>query len=239
MRLALISDIHGNLAALEAVLARLDALGVSDILCLGDVAGYYAELDACVDLLRQRNIPSLMGNHDGYIAYNEPCPRSNSANRSLEYQRANMRADTLNWLQSQPLKRSRGTLECVHAGWNDPLDEYTTPTDSYFDPLPGDVFASGHTHVQYIWRGVHKSYCNPGSVGQPRDGNPLAAFAIWDGNGFELHRVAYDIMRTQHVMERAGFSAYFFENLRVGSRIGGVIDQPPASSNTTTEYIAG
>lgn len=239
MRLALISDIHGNLAALEAVLARLDVLGVTDILCLGDVAGYYSDLDACVDLMRERSIPSLMGNHDFYIAQNEPCPRSDSANRCLSYQRANLRPDTLKWLQAQPLRRSCEPVECVHAGWSDPLDEVLSPADTYFDAIPGVFFASGHTHVQYIWRGTRKTYCNPGSVGQPRDGNPRAAFAIWEDSEFQLHRVAYEIERTQRLMESAGFSDYFYRNLSVGSRIGGLIDRPPAIAGISTNHVIG
>lgn len=236
MRLGLISDIHGNLAALEAVLSRLDALGVTDILCLGDVAGYYPDLDACVDMLRQRGIRSLMGNHDDYIARGAPCPRSDSANRCLNHQRSHLRADTLAWLQDCPLRMRHGPIDCVHAGWNDPLDEYMAPSDAYFEGMEADVFASGHTHVQYIWQGRDKVFCNPGSVGQPRDGNPRAAFAVWEDGQFTLYRAPYDIQRTQAAMAQAGFTSYFSENLSAGTRIGGKIDAPPDLGGIETHF---
>lgn len=227
MTLALISDIHGNLAALQAVLARLDAMAVKQVVCLGDTAGYYPDLDACADLLRARKIPSLRGNHDDYIAQGTPCPRSDSANRCLDYQRKVMRPDTLDWLRSLATEMQIGGVHLVHAGWVDPLDEYIIPDDAYFARLSGQVFASGHTHVQYIWHGKTALYCNPGSVGQPRDGDARAAFALWDGTGFSLHRVEYDISKTETAMEAAGFNPYFYQNLRLGSRIGGKIDSPP------------
>lgn len=227
MTLALISDVHGNLAALEAVLARIDALGIAQIWCLGDVGGYYPELDACADLLRAREIPCLMGNHDMYLATNTPCPRSNSANRCLDHQRQTARPDTLAWLKTLPKRAEAGGLSLVHSGWLDPIDEIFTPSEEYFARQTGTTFASGHTHVQYIWRGEQSLYCNPGSVGQPRDGDPRAAFAVWDGAAFQLHRINYDIARTEDAMIRAGFDAYFYQNLRIGSRIGGIIDKGP------------
>ena len=118
-------------------------------------------------------------------------------------------------------------LSLVHAGWNDPLDEYMIPTEEYFFEIEGHAFASGHSHVQYKWQGSRAIYCNPGSVGQPRDGDPRAAFATWDGMRFDLHRVSYDIGQTEKSMQAAGFSEYFYANLRIGSRIGGKIDKAP------------
>lgn len=227
MTIALISDIHGNLAALQAVIAEIDRLGVNDIVCLGDVAGYYPDLDACADILRERAIPCLLGNHDDYIARGIPCPRSDAANRCLDLQRSRLRTDTLEWLQSLACTMRHGELHLVHAGWNDPLDEYMTPSSNYFLGIAGRVFASGHSHVQYAWTDGSRLYCNPGSVGQPRDGNPASAFAIWTGKTFELRRVPYAIEKTEQAMGAAGFPLYFYENLRKGSRIGGQIDQPP------------
>lgn len=226
--LALISDIHGNLAALEQVLRVIDGMGVGRIVCLGDVAGYYPDVDACADILRARRIPTLKGNHDDYIARGIPCPRSDSANRCLEHQRRTIRQDTVDWLRSLPAGLRIDSVDLVHAGWNDPLDEYMVPSDAYFSGAAGHAFASGHSHVQYVWLGTDTVYCNPGSVGQPRDGDPRAAFATWDGTAFVTHRVAYDIDRTEQAMRDAGFSDYFFANLRQGSRIGGKVDRKPA-----------
>lgn len=227
MGLAILSDIHGNVSALETVLEKVGAAGITDIICLGDTAGYYSNINACIDLLRERNIPSLMGNHDHYLASGTPCDRSNSANRCLDYQRSILRPDNLEWLQNLPHTLSHCGVEFVHAGWQDHLEEYIVPSDDYFQNQKGQNFASGHTHVQYVWKGLGKTYCNPGSVGQPRDGDPHAAFAIWDGTTFTLQRTAYDISRTEQDMIAAGFSEHFYINLRQGSRIGGQIDSVP------------
>ncbi|HRN82799.1 metallophosphoesterase family protein [Nitrosomonas europaea] len=221
--IGIISDIHGNYPALQAVLSRLDAMGVTDIICLGDIAGYYSQVNECCETLRQRNIFSLMGNHDWYLATGEGCPRSNSANTCLEYQRKVISSDNLEWLRTLIPAAEMYGIKIVHGGWNDPIDEYTRPSEKYFELLEGRYFASGHTHVPCVWSGLEKTYCNPGSVGQPRDGDPRASFAVFDGNGFNLYRTEYEIQRTQDMMSEAGFKSYFYENLTNGTRIGGGI----------------
>ncbi len=115
----------------------------------------------------------------------------------------------------------------THGGWRDPLDEYLVPSDAYFSDLAGGYFATGHLHVQYLWRGRDVVYCNPGSVGQPRDGDPRAAFATFDGKDFQLHRVEYDITQVEKAMLDAGFSYYYVENLAKGTRIGGKLSTVP------------
>jgi len=221
--IGIISDVHGNYSALRSVLARLDALGVSRIICLGDTAGYYCQVNECCNALREREVFSVMGNHDWYLARQERCPRSNSANACLDYQAGVISEQNRAWLDSLAFQAVEQGISLVHGGWNDPLDEYLRPSQAYFDALPGSCFASGHTHVQYLWQGQGKVYCNPGSVGQPRDGDPRAAFATWDGKAFELHRVEYDIAQVQQAMARAGFTPYFYENLDKGTQIGGRI----------------
>jgi predicted phosphodiesterase len=223
--IGIISDIHGNHVALQAVLARLDEMGASQIICLGDVGGYYSQINECCETLRSRDIFTLMGNHDFYLAQNENCPRSNSANRCLDYQRTVISADNLAWLSSLSSKADKHGISIVHGGWNDPVDEYVNPSTEYFSRLPGQYFASGHTHVPCVFSGGGKTYCNPGSVGQPRDGDPRAAFATWDGSTFSLFRTEYDIARTQQLMAAAGFDSYFYSNLAAGSQIGGRISK--------------
>ncbi|HEY8607337.1 MAG TPA: metallophosphoesterase family protein [Noviherbaspirillum sp.] len=223
--IALISDIHGNLAALRSVLDRIDAMGITRIVCLGDTAGYYCEINECCDLLRSRGIYSLLGNHDRYVAFDETCPRSNSANVCIEYQRAVITDENKQWLRTLESQGSFDGLNIVHGGWNDPVDEYVMPSEAYFSRREGTAFASGHTHVPCIWKGTGRTYCNPGSVGQPRDGDARASFALWNGMDFSLERVEYDICRTQDAMRAAGFEPYFYENLSIGARIGGKIDR--------------
>ena len=230
--IGIISDIHGNYAALEAVSAELEQLGISRIICLGDVAGYYCQINECCAFLQARKIVTLMGNHDRNIVNGERCPRSNSANRCLEYQRSILKAEHREWLASLELQTRIEELALVHGGWVDPLDEYVRPSAEYFRPLAGSFFASGHTHVPCVWKSGQKTYCNPGAVGQPRDGDNRASFAVFDHNVFTLHRIAYDIQRTQREMRAAGFEPYFYENLSGGTRIGGMIDKGPQADQT-------
>ncbi|MBX2847255.1 MAG: metallophosphatase family protein [Acidiferrobacterales bacterium] len=223
--IAIISDIHANHAALMAVLDDVDKRGIEKIVCLGDIAGYYCEINECCDTLRQRNVFSLMGNHDQYLVSEEKCLRSNSVNRCIDYQKGVVRKDNFDWLASLKPSARFGELNIVHGGWGDELEEYLVPSAEYFERLPGTYFASGHTHVPVIWSAGEKIYCNPGSVGQPRDGDPRASYAVWTGQKFELHRVVYDCKPLQKKMQREGFDAYFYENLDNGTRLGGKIDR--------------
>ncbi len=224
MTIAIISDIHGNHVALSAVLSKLDSLGVTEIVCLGDIGGYYCQINECCDELRAREIFCLMGNHDWYLVNNKTCPRSNSANICLQYQQKVISDSNKSWLSTLLPHAKLGSLNIVHGGWSDPIDEYVKPSAEYFSSIEGIFFASGHTHVPCILDMQNKTYCNPGSVGQPRDGDPRASFALFDGKHFSLHRVEYDYTITQEKMREAGFKPYFYENLSKGTRIGGVID---------------
>jgi putative phosphoesterase len=216
MTIGLISDIHGNCEALKVVLAELDKMQVSDVICLGDVVGYYAQINECCDELRARRIRCVMGNHDWYMAGGGACPRSKSVNDCLEYLRRVISPTNLEWLRSFPVQLWAEGVHIVHGGWSDPIDEYLKWTEAYFDGIPGNRFASGHTHVQLIRTSRGKTYCNPGSVGQPRDNDPRAAFAIYDGE-FTLHRVEYDMQPVFDRMKEAGFSDYYYGCLKTGA----------------------
>lgn len=216
--IALISDIHGNYAALREVLAKIDSMGIDEVYCLGDVVGYYTEINECCDEIRRRNIKSVMGNHDWYMAAKSFCPRSNSVNDCLRYQRKIISEENHAWIRSLPVFLTVGDLFMLHGGWADPIDEYLNPTEEYFSKLDGRYFASGHTHRQIISQFGNKIYCNPGSVGQPRDNDPRAAFATFDGSTFNLHRVEYDFRRVGDLMEKAGFSGYYYDCLESGAK---------------------
>ncbi|MFH1558862.1 MAG: metallophosphoesterase family protein [Pseudomonadota bacterium] len=220
--IGIISDVHGNYAALSAVIAALDRMKADAIVCLGDVAGYYAQINECCDLVKERVDLVVQGNHDWYLTSGEECPRSDSANRCLAYQRKVITGSNLEWLATLVPSGVYQQLNLVHGGWRDPLDEYLELHPDYFSNLSGAFFASGHTHLPVLWRKEGKHYCNPGSVGQPRDGDPRAAFATFDGHRFALHRVSYDIGQTQKMMQEAGFSDYFYNNLDKGVGIGGL-----------------
>jgi len=217
MKIGLISDIHGNYEALRVVLAELDKLCVDQVLCLGDVVGYYPQINECCEELRARGIQTLMGNHDWYLCCGGFCPRSKSVNECLDYQRKIIKQDNLQWIQGFSAYKRIGELTLVHGGWCDPIDEYLRePSEEYFERIQGKIFASGHTHVQALHKWSRKTYCNPGSVGQPRDGDPRAAFAVYD-NGFHLFRVEYDMQPVFRLMRSLGFSDYYFGCLKTGA----------------------
>jgi putative phosphoesterase len=217
MGIGIISDIHGNYEALKAVLSELDAMKITEVYCLGDVAGYYTQVNECCEELIRRNIPNLMGNHDWYIAGGGWCPRSQSANDCLVYQRRVIKEENVNWLRQAAVQRVVGQIHMVHGGWSDPIDEYLVePRAEYFADMDGAMFMSGHTHVQALHQFGEKVYCNPGSVGQPRDGDPRSAFAVYDGE-IALHRVEYDMQVVFDLMEVAGFNDYYYGGLVTGA----------------------
>jgi len=220
--IAIISDVHGNYPALEAVLRDADATGCTDVVCLGDVAGYYCMVNECIEALRSREVRSLMGNHDQYLLTDTSPRRSRAAGRCIAYQRGIVTPGNLAWLAGSVPALRINDMSMVHGGWTDPVEEYLHDVrEEYFADLDGTFFFSGHTHVQVLAHFRDKSYCNPGSVGQPRDGDPRAAYALFDEGTILLRRVSYDIERIADAMSRAGFEAYFFENLYAGRRIGG------------------
>lgn len=217
-KIGIISDIHGNYEALKEVLGVLGRMNISDIYCLGDIVGYYSQVNECCDELKKRNIPCLLGNHDWYIAGGGFCPRSRSVNDCLVYQRKVITPENIEWLRTFPVQRQVGEIHMVHGGWSDPVDEYLEPSEDYFSKIEGNVFASGHNHIQSLQKySIGKVYCNPGSVGMPRDNDSRAAFAVYDGE-FTLHRIEYDFYRVFELMDKAGFSDYYYGCLLTGAR---------------------
>lgn len=228
--IAVISDVHGNYPALQAVIAEIEKVGCDKIISLGDVAGYYCQINECIELLRKKNIQNIMGNHDYYMVYNQQCPRSNSANKLLDYQRGLITPENLLWLGGSVSRLDFGATSYVHGGWRDPLDEYLLNlTEEYFKEETASYFFSGHTHIQASVQFTKTCYCNPGSVGQPRDGDPRSAFALFDGENIYLKRVEYDIDRIARAMEENGFGKYYYEGLYSGIKIGGQPSQKKES----------
>jgi predicted phosphodiesterase len=217
MKIGFISDIHGNYEALRQVLNALDKIGTQKIFCLGDVVGYYSQVNECCNELRRRKIPCVMGNHDWYLASGVLCKRSKSVNECIKYQRRVITPENLEWVRTFPVYRRVGFLHMVHGGWENPIDEYLRePSEGYFMNIPGEFFFSGHTHIQLHHTYKKQQYCNPGSVGQPRDFDPRAAFAVYDKE-ITLHRVAYDINAVGGLMDAAGFNDYYYGGLFSGA----------------------
>ncbi len=215
--IAIISDVHGNFEALKEVLRKIDNLNISEIFCLGDVVGYYSQVNECCNELRKRNVKCVMGNHDWYMVANSFCQRSQSVNDCLKYQRQIITKENKNWLASFPVIRNEYGISMVHGSWTNPIDDYFEPNEKYFEKINGNYFISGHCHFQRLEIYKNKIYCNPGSVGQPRDNNNKAAFATFDGKNFKLHRVEYNIEKVGKLMEKAGFNGYYYGCLYTGN----------------------
>jgi putative phosphoesterase len=223
--IALISDIHGNYIALKQVLKAIDDMGVTDIYCLGDIVGYYPQVNEVCDELRKRNVKSVIGNHDWYMLADSFCDRSQAVNDTLAYQKKIISDENIQWLKTLPVHQEHEGLKMVHGGWTNPLDEYLWETNKeYFKKVGGKYFTSGHTHIPRIEDYGDKVYCNPGSVGQPRDGDNRSAFATWDGDKFDIHRVSYDYVKVGESMEQAGFSGYYYQRLAIGAKDNGWYD---------------
>jgi predicted phosphodiesterase len=224
--IAILSDIHSNLAALRAVIEDAVARGCTRILSLGDVVGYHAQPGPCIDLLAQHGAINILGNHDHYLISEENCQRSKVVASIIEYQKRIVTPAQLAWLRGSLDSLKEGGSLFVHGGPGDPRDQYLYAIDDDTVPEGVERLFSGHTHVQALMRVAGaKWYCNPGSVGQPRDGDCRAAYAILDNGQIELRRVAYDIEETVAAMKEAGFEPFLYENLYIGAQIGGRIDK--------------
>ena len=218
MKVGLISDIHGNRVALEAVLEAMPP--VDEVCCAGDVVGYNPWPADCVDMLRDRDVPTVMGNHDAAVAAETPFRFNGMAQAGVEHAEAQLSDDQLEWLAELPAERHvyDGRLKLVHGHPDDP-DRYTRYTyPQEFTPrLLGDedVLVLGHTHVQGVERFAEGIVVNPGSVGQPRDGDPRAGYAVVDLEALtvETGRVEYDIEAVQTAVDEAGLPD------RIGTRL--------------------
>jgi putative phosphoesterase len=211
-RVGLLSDIHGNTVALEAVLEDMGS--VDTIVCAGDIVGYGPSPGPCVTTVRDRDIPTVQGNHDRAVVNGRPYESGD------QYASQNLSTEALEWLEALPRDRLLfdGRLKIVH-DHPDERDRYTIPAE--FDPvlLDGeDILVLGHTHVQHAEEYQKGTVVNPGSVGQPRDGNPDAAYAIVDLDtlSVDLRRVSYDIDRVQKRIKTAGISEHNARRLRQG-----------------------
>lgn len=223
--LGLISDIHANLAALEAVLAHAKAQGVSDFICLGDVVGYNGQPEECVQMLKAHGARNILGNHDNYIVSGQNCERSKVVASIIDTHRTELSLDSLNWLSKSLDSITDGSTLMVHGGPQDHVDEYLYKVDLNTFPAGVTRLFAGHTHVQCKLDFETHIFCNPGSVGQPRDGDPRAAYAILSGNEIILQRVPYDVDRTVQAMQERGYEEFLYKGLYGGTQINGRIDR--------------
>lgn len=224
LMLAILSDIHSNFPALKAVVADAISKGCTRFLSLGDVGGYGAQPGECIDLLKEIGAINILGNHDSYLLFDENCSRSRVVSKIINYQKKIISAEHIAWLRSSLRQLRKDDFLFVHGGPDDPQDQYLYTVSASLFPQGIRCIFSGHTHVQIMASFDMFCFCNPGSVGQPRDGDPRAAYALLSSGEISLYRVSYDIDQSVAAMKAAGFEAFCYENLYKGTQIGGRID---------------
>jgi putative phosphoesterase len=203
MRILVLADIHANWPALRAIEESFDVC-----LVLGDIVDYGLQPTPCIDWVRERATHAVRGNHDHGVAQGvKIAGRSGfkyltGVTRQITQERIS--AVDRRFLGSLPITK-RVTIEntkflLVHATPRDPLDEYTIPDVDFWSRRLADVDASvvcvGHTHHPYVLEVGDKLVINPGSVGQPRDGDPRASYAIIEDQRVELKRIPYPVEET-------------------------------------------
>lgn len=242
MRTLFFSDVHGNLEALEAVLADASKRGYDAAVCLGDIVGYSADPEACVRIVsRIPGISSVLGNHDAaviapeYRSYLNP-----AAQAGVRYAEGVLSQESFDYLRSLPLViESDGGYAAMHSSPSKPEEWcYVLEPMEARDALRAmtlPIAFIGHTHypavhdrggamlpflpgTPVVFRTGEKYIVNVGSVGQPRDGDPRSAYVIFDGDArtAEVFRVAYDIDAAALKILEAGLPALLADRLRLG-----------------------
>ncbi len=232
MRYAIISDIHSNLTAFQAVLRDIESRGEIDLIwCMGDIVGYGPEPGECIDLLRQYDHICVAGNHDlGAIGKMEIGDFNSYAAIACRWTENHLIPEHIDYLANLPLTTCEEEFTMAHGSPRGPIWEYLLSaysayiSFSYFETV---FCLVGHSHVpvafEYIEEDDHCTFTeplpdssfsleknrmiiNPGSVGQPRDGDPRASYILYDSDDriIRYHRVPYDIADTQRKMEEYG-----------------------------------
>lgn len=241
LKIAILSDVHGNLEALRVVLDEIRCLAADQIWSLGDTVGYGPEPEACVAALREAAVVQLMGNHDAAVTEKTSVAEFNeNALRAVEWTRSVIGEETCDFLAGLPYESRRDNFFLVHASPEEP------PRWHYIMDLQGagrsfDFFTEaacfvGHTHVPFIVvrgedgqvdvldsRDVRmqngcRYLVNVGSVGQPRDLDPRASFAMLDlkTGSLEIRRIPYPVEKTQMRMRSLGLPPFLIDRLSVG-----------------------
>ena len=245
MRLAIISDIHGNLPALEAVLADVDASAPDEVWCLGDVVGYGAEPNECAELVAERCTVCLAGNHDlAVLEAIDISTFSPAAAEAAQWTTAQLADGPREFLSGLHAADESREVALYHASPRDHVWEYVLWPEQAGECIAKQakrVALIGHSHIALCFRaaddgdadategaqvnagtkleiGDGRWLLNPGSVGQPRDRDPRACYGIFDSEErtFKYFRVAYDVQTARQKILDAGLAPVFGERLLVG-----------------------
>jgi predicted phosphodiesterase len=240
MRTLVVSDIHSNLDALDAVLTDAASNGgIDGVWCLGDMVGYGPEPMACLERLWSLSALSIIGNHDGGALGTISLQTFNPiAAEACRWTARQLTDEAKRYLEGLPLQLTEGPFTLVHGTPNDPLWEYLvsySQASAAWDAIDTSTLLVGHSHLPFVCQegqpmkrglehGQHvpvdglRLAINPGSVGQPRDGDPRAAYAVYDDTKatVEFRRVAYDVRPTQRRMAAAGLPEALISRLSVG-----------------------
>jgi predicted phosphodiesterase len=242
MKIAVISDIHANRQAFEATLEAVAASEASELWCLGDLVGYGAEPDACVELAREHAAVCLAGNHDLAVTGEIPLHEfSRGAGVAVEWTREVIAPENLAFLERLQPQADENPVGLYHASPRDPVWEYVLSTllaELCLDAQQRRICLIGHSHVALSFTRLDGKpatgeprrdgtdldvsegewLLNPGSVGQPRDGDPRAAWLMLDLDAMTatFHRVAYDIAGAAGAIRAARLPDSLAERLEYG-----------------------
>lgn len=205
MKIGVLSDIHSNAVALEAVLSRLEDANVEEYICAGDVVGYYSRPNETISLLKEVNPLIVRGNHDEGVTTETPSSFNYYAKRSLDWNRRELTEEGTRFLRRLPptIRTEIGGREVfiAHGSPRNPISEYIHEEDiseeflDYSFEKPPEVVVLGHTHKPYVKKVGDTLVLNPGSVGQPRDRDPRASFAVLETKkpSAEIRKAWYNV----------------------------------------------
>lgn len=224
MRLAVLSDVHSSLPALQAVLADVDRVAPDGVWVAGDLVGYNPWPNEVLEILRQRKVRAIRGNHDRAVLGGDTSWFNELAAAAVRWTRIHMTPASVGYLKGLE-DRTRGPMPegvvAMYHGSPRNDDEYVFPwaADETIVRMAGAPFVIlGHTHLPMIFPFRSGLLVNPGSVGQPRDGDPRAAWGVLDltRRTFELRRVSYDIDAVAKEIRRAGLPHELGDRLYAG-----------------------
>lgn len=229
MIIAVISDIHANLTALDAVIDRLPEH--DELFCLGDIVGYGPQPNEVIArLLELRPSVTLQGNHDAAVVSGDLQEFSANAATAVEWTRRNLDSASRDYLAtlkpSARIQREGHTIALYHGSPRDPLNEYVFPGvtasvgRSLLKAASASIVLLGHTHIPMLYRFEDGVLANPGSVGQPRDRDRRASFAILTVSQgavrFELQRIEYNVNPVADRILGSGLPSFLAERLYMG-----------------------